>query len=608
MEIENSCNKYLIPIIIGVTGHRDIRREDVEKLEQITTDLIVGLKKQYSASTFYLLSPLAEGADRLAARSALREGVKLIVPLPMPVNEYKKDFQTEESIIEFNELLEKAESYFEMPLLEGNTLENISYGENRNKQYAMNGAFIAKHSQLLIAFWNGKTNNLIGGTTNIIKYRMEGIPSQFILPKSPFSIIDVGPVYHIVTPRQESPETVGDPFSTINMFPVYWQNTFETKFKSDFGIKRYKTINIVDEASQNAKGFYDEILININKYNTDILKYFPFLKKNMKISQETLIPDEISKKINSNLRIILNHYTAADTLAIKFKANRDKLLIWLLPSVVIAFSFFQLYVEFINSPLLITLYPGILALGAILYKYTKRKEFESKHEDYRAISESLRILFFWNLNGINENITDYYLHKHKSELEWIRSAVSNIDTISIDSSINISLESDSKVNTIDAITLEYWIQSQKNYFKKNTRKYYYMNKAIEKKSNLFFYLGISSVIILIITEIFRSIFDFTNDNYFSIIHHILVFSVGSSLALMAAIKAYAEKMVFAGQAKQYNRMANLYYIAEQNILKVYKEPYLEKETVILDLGKEALIENGDWLFLHRSQPLELPRG
>jgi hypothetical protein len=34
----------------------------------------------------------------------------------------------------------------------------------------------------------------------------------------------------------------------------------------------------------------------------------------------------------------------------------------------------------------------------------------------------------------------------------------------------------------------------------------------------------------------------------------------------------------------------------------------EATSYILELGKEALAENGDWLLHHRERPLEVPKG
>jgi len=34
----------------------------------------------------------------------------------------------------------------------------------------------------------------------------------------------------------------------------------------------------------------------------------------------------------------------------------------------------------------------------------------------------------------------------------------------------------------------------------------------------------------------------------------------------------------------------------------------EVQALLEELGKEALVENGDWVLLHRERPLEVPHG
>ena len=63
----------------------------------------------------------------------------------MPKEEYEKDFDTVGSKREFADLLEKAADVFELPFIEGNTLEKVqTCKESRDKQYAL-GAPILPH-------------------------------------------------------------------------------------------------------------------------------------------------------------------------------------------------------------------------------------------------------------------------------------------------------------------------------------------------------------------------------------------------------------------------------------------------------------------------------
>jgi len=64
-----------LPLVIGITGHRALRPVDRAGLEAWVRAVFEDLRKRYPATPLVLLSPLAEGADRLATRVALEGGV-----------------------------------------------------------------------------------------------------------------------------------------------------------------------------------------------------------------------------------------------------------------------------------------------------------------------------------------------------------------------------------------------------------------------------------------------------------------------------------------------------------------------------------------------------
>ena len=104
-----------LPLVIGVTGHRDLRDQDVPELERQVAAVIAGLRRDYlddePTTPIIVLSALAEGADRLVARVALANGARLIAPLPMPPDEYRRDFEPglkPGNMAEFDQLLAQA--------------------------------------------------------------------------------------------------------------------------------------------------------------------------------------------------------------------------------------------------------------------------------------------------------------------------------------------------------------------------------------------------------------------------------------------------------------------------------------------------------------------
>src|SRR5258708_33337463 len=93
-------------LVIGITGHRDIREEDREQLKNSIHNVLTELRHRYPCTPFILLSPLAEGADRLVAEVALRPeiGARLIAPLPMRQDMYAADFN-EDCVKEVTQVL-----------------------------------------------------------------------------------------------------------------------------------------------------------------------------------------------------------------------------------------------------------------------------------------------------------------------------------------------------------------------------------------------------------------------------------------------------------------------------------------------------------------------
>jgi hypothetical protein len=101
-----------LPLVIGVTGHRDLRPADHPVLERTVRRAIEELRAQCPHTPLIVLSALAEGADRLVARAALDLGLSLIVPLPMPQAEYEKDFDKLGSLDDFRSIPGQAKWQF----------------------------------------------------------------------------------------------------------------------------------------------------------------------------------------------------------------------------------------------------------------------------------------------------------------------------------------------------------------------------------------------------------------------------------------------------------------------------------------------------------------
>jgi hypothetical protein len=182
-------------IRVGVTGHRQEALEasgcDEQRLRIMisealgrirdTTEEILGRnRKIYSSekAVIRVVSPLAEGADRLVAEEALQMGFELQSPLPFSQAVYEEDFKTAESRCRFQKLLKKAKVF----VLDGS-------GDNRKPAYEAAGRIVLRQSDILVAIWDGKAPRDRGGTGQIVREALAAkVPVLWITASQPHSL------------------------------------------------------------------------------------------------------------------------------------------------------------------------------------------------------------------------------------------------------------------------------------------------------------------------------------------------------------------------------------------------------------------------------------
>ena len=168
---------------IGVTGHRRLPddgalAEQVRRALQRIRELLPS--SPFTPVLFTIVSPLAEGADRLVAREVLKsEGADLEVSLPMPQEEYLCDFRSDESKREFDDLLSRAREVTE-----------LGPSESREQVYESVGRYVVDHCDVLIGLWDGEPSRGQGGTAEIMCYaRRRGVPLIWIDTKAPHELV-----------------------------------------------------------------------------------------------------------------------------------------------------------------------------------------------------------------------------------------------------------------------------------------------------------------------------------------------------------------------------------------------------------------------------------
>ena len=185
-----------IPIIVGVTGHRALRSQDIPILRAAVSSELKKLTATYANSPFVMLNSIASGADTLCAEAALALGIRLVCPLPLPIEEYRKDFAGADAAA-FDALIRRADSVFVSP-----DTEPMPENQTRDDHYRQAGIYVATHCHLLLALWDGAPAKPDGcGTAEAVAFMLK---RDFQLASGNASVTSDGAVLQIETPRQGS--------------------------------------------------------------------------------------------------------------------------------------------------------------------------------------------------------------------------------------------------------------------------------------------------------------------------------------------------------------------------------------------------------------------
>ena len=615
-----SRERINLPLVIGVTGHRDLRESDREPLEERVRFIFTELQLRYPHTPLILLSPLAEGTDRLVTKVALEEGVRLIVPLPMQRVLYEEDFQTEISRDEFGKLLQQADRWFELPLLEGKQEEEVRQpGPARDRQYAQAGAYIVLHSQILIALWDGRYSNQVGGTSEVVKFQLQGVPEPYAPPKAFLDEPESGPVYHIVTPRLKNPNPIGRPFELHRLLPD-GNSVFAGQLPDQvYSGKEYKNKDDFHRQDE----FYS-ILSHLDSFNQDARNLTPRLSTTQQQSKVALLDGmdltTLPFTLKNSLSRYVELYAIADSLALFFRNQSRATLRFLFGLVFLAVLCFDVYAHLVPSEngalraFFLFLYLTFLIIAYITWYYrATRRHYKNKYLDYRAIAEGLRVQFFWRLAGLSDSVANHYLRKQKSELDWIRNSMRTANLLcEVNNSANDKEQSPHSFGDIRddcyRLLLKHWVDPQRKYFTTATRRDHDKRETNERWVHVCLLLGIGVATLLLIMQL-ASWFLHSPHLEPELLQSSFIVIMSLLLVLAALRESYADKMAFAEQVKQYQRMSRLYEIAFQRL-----QAFLEQgkpqdaERVIRELGEEALAENGDWVLLHRTRPITVPMG
>lgn len=552
-----------VPIVLAVTGHRVIPKQDEEALCKSVTEELILIKKSNTNSPCVLISALAEGADRLVANCALDLGWQLCAVLPLTQEDYETDFHDEKSVKEFRELLSR--STWVKVIDKKHHLRPACY-------HAL-GLWLSQQAQMLVALWDGEQARGPGGTAEVIQTFREGVAlAQPILP-------DAGPVIHIQTRRLLN-QQANEAFKVghVRMLPAC-----PGGLSSDGEIDRWHAV-----------------LSRIDRFNQDNIGA---QRSNGELTATwgLPLPDWVKNNIaTSKVELARNLFLCADALSISAQRERDRMFMGLLGFSAMAILLSQVYSSLFSISFLLACALGLIGIGACWYWVASQRNIEGRYLDYRALAEASRVQYFWKLVGIEDCASVHFLREQRDELEWIRQAIQTSE-IGDDEIKDVPLK-----ERLMFVRTE-WIDDQLKYFGGDSAK---SGKAVmnhlhdmkwSRRSRFLFVLG---MVVTLMTAIFHMFFANTNIPLHDWTLRSMIVGYCLLFAASGLIKVYQETRAFAEHAKLYLRMDLALQLTRARLDDALACGDLDRAVAIVrSLGIEALSENGNWLLMHRERPV-----
>jgi len=558
---KSAQNPGILPeFLIGVTGHRDIAAESVGLVRDALRAQLSKISEATSNAPLRLVSGLAEGADTLATEVALELGIAVTAVLPMPRDDYQKDFSGAALETLDTLLADPRVQVAEIPLIaptEGAGADQI----NRDNQYSLLADYLVRRSNILLAIWDGEQTRLTGGTSDVVlRYLADGgqnTPNFISLENNDAE--GCGNVVSWVPARRSSSQD--SPAQTEHRYLISNQN-----------YDCYWTSQDIPKAVQTRwKGFGDFCQEKSSDIGASLPAYGLGQTTDVAASPELATLDE--------------QFIRIDQIARSYQ-SLSHVMFALFGLLAAAMGLaFLIYAKLLADKFLLFIYVGLFIAGFLGFRYSHRLHLHSKHLAYRVLAETLRVQYFLILSGAG---ADYSLRRLLNltsvdqfrRFEWLQEAFRVAEPISY-------LGHSKPEDALEQVN-KGWVKDQLHYFEK---KRHLLHRQHHRLEVIKIALLVGSVLGALTLIFFKK----------SLIHldmmgydgkAWLVFFMGLLPLWVAVWELYQGKMATRELLWQYANQTRYFRAASQEIQQA---PDLASgQKIVRDLADKALIEIFIW--------------
>ena len=565
---------YGVPLVVAVTGHRDLVEAERAATVETVRSFLGELLDNHPDRGVTVMSSLAEGADQLVAEVALELEIPLIAPLPMPLPAYIDDFPEGPARERFTRLLDQASEVFELPITPGNSPATIEgFGGNRARQYAQLGVYLCAHCHILLALWDGKYNDQLGGTGQVVRFHHDDVMPGYT-PRSTASRLiltddESDLVYHVVCSR-DRPD--GGPAQGLAAGEAWW-------FTTD--VDKPRTHKIPQR--------HQRVFAYTGDFSRDARRY----EERIRDEAWPLLDDASTSKLPAAIRDVDKVFRIADWLAIHFQKRTLAALRSIHALAFLMGLMYILYSDLLPRRIFIVAFVSFFLIAAALQTVSRRQQWHRKYLDYRTLAEGLRVQFYWAAAGVrSETVSkfshDNFLQMQDSELGWIR----NVMRVA---GMEINANPYREKFGLDFAIRE-WIgdkqAGQLGYFRRKALERVGRNRYTETLGRAFVWVSIAAF----------GLFVFAPESIADQVRDPIVIMMGVLLLIVGVRQSYAFSTADFELIKQYDFMYRTFRKAKRHLGRVTGDD--ERRDVLRILGDAALEEHSEWILMHRERSMD----
>ncbi len=572
---------------IGVTGHRDILPADFEAASQKSTEFLSWLKESMPGTGITVISGLADGADRIFAEAALALNMDVEAVLPMPLSQYRNDFD-EASYGELEKILNSSSvKCIELPLTSGLDSDDSSWSQDqRNALYANLSDDLRLRSNLLVAFWDGQFNGLVGGTGDtILRY----LDAPLEIDDSARKIIEA-----------DSEPLDGEPL-------VYWIPVGRSSsVNPSAGLNAQQAPCWLSLSGENIRSwasapsdFIQELALfdQFNSHHTE------FSRKQSLVSYGNLLDacTEALKEDAPRFEASDNAYTMADSLALFYQAQSDRLFKLFSLMAAAMGLLFLVYAKLAAVQFLLIGYLALFFVGVFLSSRGAKQEWFTRHLVYRCLAETLRVRFYLDLAGAHTRVDIRELLQTSGinnfpGFSWIRYVLRSTRPV-LDPSRLSQGEMESRIEAARSN----WIEDQAAYFQRKTHQLHQRHHKLENiKRWIIGGLVVAAIVLVFFKKVLVGI-DFGNH---LTLKTLVIFFMGLLPFWLGVWEIFQGKMAVKELMWQYQNQWE-HFSSTDKILKNTGNVEFRRD-IIARLGKSSILENCLWIIQRHHREHEPP--